>query len=244
MTSCDSEARVRRHVSVHGVVQGVGFRPHVLALARSLDLAGAVWNTGAGVTVEVEGSAADVDAFCRRVRDDAPPLALDRPASTSRRHELRGGTGFAIRASERGAGRTFVSPDVAICADCRAELDDPADRRHRHPFITCTNCGPRFTITTGLPVRPAGDDDGRVRDVRSLRPRVRRPGRPSIPRPDGLLPRLRSAARPRCAPSGRPTYGDDALAEARRLLLDGGVVAVKGIGGYHLACDAAKRRMR
>ena len=236
MTSSDAEARARRRVCLHGVVQGVGFRPHVLTLARSLDLAGAVWNTGAGVTVEVEGSAADVDAFCRRVRDDAPPLALITGLDVTEA-ELRGGTGFAIRASERGAGRTFVSPDVAICADCRAELGDPADRRHRHPFITCTNCGPRFTITTGLPYdRPTTTMAAFALCEACAHeyadPADRRFHAQTVCCPD-CGPRLALVRAERST-----THGDDALAEARRLLLDGGVVAVKGIGGYHLACDA------
>ena len=135
---------------MRGVVQGVGFRPHVFALARKLELAGAVWNNADGVVVEVEGEPADLDAFRQGLRDEAPPLAVV-TALEEREVQRLGGTGFEIMASEHAPGRTWVSPDVTICADCLADLRDPSNRRYRHPFVTCTNCGPRYTITTGLP---------------------------------------------------------------------------------------------
>jgi hydrogenase maturation protein HypF len=113
-------------------------------------LAGEVWNSPAGVVAEVEGADADVEAFCSSLLDAPPPLARLEELSWCD-IPLRGGTEFSIRESRAGAGRTFVSPDVTICDDCLAELRDPTNRRYRHPFITCTNCGPRFTITTGLP---------------------------------------------------------------------------------------------
>ena len=141
---------VRREVTVRGIVQGVGFRPFVYALASELSLAGRVWNTSDGVFAEVQGDPADVASFCARVGTDAPPLAAvtdvtwrDLPATAA--------TGFTIESSRAGAGRTLVPADVATCPDCHAELTDPADRRYRHPFISCTACGPRFTIVTGLP---------------------------------------------------------------------------------------------
>jgi hydrogenase maturation protein HypF len=236
MTSRRFGPRVRRHISVRGVVQGVGFRPHVLSLARSLDLAGAVWNTGDGVEVVVEGRRQDVEAFCRRVRDDAPPLAVVTEVKITETRP-RGGTSFVIGASEQAGGTTFVSPDVTICDDCLAELRDRNDRRHRHAFITCTNCGPRFTITTGLPYdRPAttmaafamcAACEAEYRD-----PRDRRFHAQTVCCRD-CGPRLSLVRHDR-----QTTRGEEALAEARRLILDGGVVAVKGIGGYHLACDA------
>ncbi|MEU2631423.1 acylphosphatase, partial [Kitasatospora sp. NPDC007106] len=141
----------RRLVRVGGIVQGVGFRPFVHSLAAELRLAGHVTNTGEGVLAEVEGLPDAVEAFCRRIADDAPPLA--RVASVLHEPiEATGADGFAIVPSTGGGGsRTLIPPDTATCADCLAELADPADRRHRHPFITCTNCGPRFTIVTALP---------------------------------------------------------------------------------------------
>ena len=143
--------RVRRRILVQGVVQGVGFRPFVYAAATELLLSGSVSNSSAGVVVEVEGARAAVAAFERRLVEQPPPLAVIaavdgvdvRPCSDS---------GFTIGPSTPdAAGRTLASPDVATCSDCLRELADPADRRHRHPFITCTACGPRFTIIESLP---------------------------------------------------------------------------------------------
>ena len=143
-------SRVRRRYDVFGLVQGVGFRPFVYVTASGLGLAGSVANTPSGVVVEVEGDPDAVDAFGRRLVDDAPPLAEVEGVHESEL-PVRGGTGFTIEHSASGQGRTLASPDVAICDDCLAELQDPTNRRYRHPFITCTNCGPRFTIITKLP---------------------------------------------------------------------------------------------
>jgi hydrogenase maturation protein HypF len=227
---------VRRRVVVRGVVQGVGFRPHAYALARSLHLVGAVWNTAGGVVAEVEGDSADVEEFARRVATDAPPLAVVSAVEVAE-VEPRGGTEFCIAASEPTTGRTFVSPDVTVCDDCLADLRDPANRRYRHPFLTCTNCGPRYTITTGLPYdRPATTMAGfpmcEACATEYADPADRRFHAQTICCP-GCGPRLRLEA-----PSRETSYGEAALAEARSLVLDGAVVAVKGIGGYHLACDA------
>ncbi|MET9470335.1 acylphosphatase, partial [Streptomyces sp. NPDC006544] len=145
------EALERRRVTVRGVVQGVGFRPYVYTRATGLGLAGHVTNTAEGVVAEVEGAASAVAEFCDRLAADAPPLAV---VDTVDHDEVPavGGAGFTIVASRTGGpARTLISPDVATCAACLAELADPADRRHRHPFITCTHCGPRFTIVTALP---------------------------------------------------------------------------------------------
>ncbi len=132
------------------MVQGVGFRPHVYSLAKAHGLAGEVWNSPAGLVAEVEGDLAGVEGFCRELITAPPPLAVVE-SLTMADLPLQGGTEFAILSSRSGSGRTFVSPDVTICDDCLAELGDPADRRFRHAFITCTNCGPRFTVTTALP---------------------------------------------------------------------------------------------
>jgi len=148
-------AVVRRRFTVTGVVQGVGFRPFVHRIAAELALSGFVGNAAGEVFVEVQGDADAVAEFADRLVMQAPPLARIAAVVESAR-PLGGADGFAIVPSRAGAGVTPIPPDVALCADCLRELFDPADRRYRHPFITCTNCGPRFTIITGLPYdRPA-----------------------------------------------------------------------------------------
>src|SRR5215218_309519 len=146
----------RARVRVEGIVQGVGFRPFVHALAGRLGLAGLVGNDAGGVFVEVEGAAETVERFLAALAVEAPPLAvIERVTATPL--EPTGSSGFAIAPSLAGGDRqTLVSPDTATCADCLRELADPADRRHRYPFINCTNCGPRFTIVRDVPYdRPA-----------------------------------------------------------------------------------------
>ena len=143
--------RTRIRARVDGVVQGVGFRPYVHRLAGELALGGFVLNDERGVLLEVEGDEASVAAFLARLPAEAPPLAIVERVQ-SEPLEPAGELAFAIRASARhGEPLALVSPDSATCDDCLAELFDPADRRHRYPFINCTNCGPRFTIVRGVP---------------------------------------------------------------------------------------------
>ncbi|MBF9068803.1 carbamoyltransferase HypF [Streptacidiphilus fuscans] len=231
----------RRRVTVRGVVQGVGFRPFVFGLANELRLAGYVTNTGEGVVTEVEGAREAVAAFCVRIAADAPPLAVVESVS----HEsvaAAGETGFRIEASRsQGPRRTLVSPDTATCASCLAEMTDPGDRRHRHPFITCTHCGPRFTIVAGLPYDRANTTMARfpmcARCEREYTdPADRRfHAQPVACHDCGPTLRLLLAAE-----DGRPVVAPDRdpVAAARRLLAEGRILAVKGLGGYHLACDA------
>ncbi|MFI7500987.1 carbamoyltransferase HypF [Streptomyces sp. NPDC049687] len=228
---------LRRRVVVRGVVQGVGFRPYVYGLATELALVGHVTNTPEGVVAEVEGSASAVARFCDRIAAQAPPLAR---VESVHHQELpaKGGEAFTILASRTdGPARTLVSPDTATCADCLAELTDPADRRHRHPFVNCTHCGPRFTIVTGVPYDRAnttmagfpmcGDCAREYGDPADRRFHAQPVACPAC----GPRPRLTVAG------SGSPA-GADPVAAARALLTRGAVVAVKGLGGYHLACDA------
>ena len=146
-----TDDRVRHRIRVAGVVQGVGFRPFVHRLATELDLAGHVGNDSEGVFVEVEGLSQTVERFELRVVEEAPPLAvIHRIEATA--VEPVGDHGFRIeRSRSAGTARTFVSPDIAVCDACLDEMFDPGDRRYRYPFINCTNCGPRFTITIRLP---------------------------------------------------------------------------------------------
>ncbi|MFF0429480.1 carbamoyltransferase HypF [Streptomyces sp. NPDC004520] len=243
-------APLRSRVVVRGVVQGVGFRPFVYALATGLRLSGHVTNTADGVVAEVEGDPADVASFCARLAPDAPPLARVESVETAE-VAASGGSGFTIVPSRQGgAVRTLVPPDTATCDDCLAELADPADRRYLHPFITCTNCGPRFTIVTGLPYDRAhttmagfpmcpdcareyedpADRRFHAQPVACPRcgPRLRLVTGPDGPAPSGPDPGACPTSDPRDAP----------VATARRMLTSGAILAVKGLGGYHLACDA------
>jgi hydrogenase maturation protein HypF len=260
---------LRIHVS--GVVQGVGFRPFVFALAERLDLGGWVCNTSAGVDIEVDGPPDRLASFADALADEAPPLArIDDLVVTPR--SPGGYATFEIRASVPIPGAYQpVSPDVATCADCLAELRDPADRRYRYPFTNCTHCGPRFTIIVDLPYdRPnttmaafplcpacaaeyADPHDRRFHAqpvaCPQCGPRVWLEipsGSADVPTPVAHgpgattgVPPDPACAREDAARSGEDAArGDDAIAVARRLLAGGQIVAVKGLGGFHLACDA------
>ncbi|WP_262386988.1 carbamoyltransferase HypF [Streptomyces sp. TRM49041] len=241
---------LRRRVTVEGVVQGVGFRPYVQRLATEHALVGHVSNTASGVLIEVAGDAAAVARFCDRLGERLPPLARltavryeDLPTAG----EADGGSdsgadsGFTIRPSGPGGGRAApLPPDTATCDACLRELTDPADRRHRHPFITCTNCGPRFTIVTALPYDRATTTMAGFPMCAACAAEYRDPGdrrfhAQPVACPD-CGPRLRLV--PAAGSGHAPAEGPDAVAAARRLLARGGILAVKGIGGYHLACDA------
>lgn len=141
---------VRRRIHVTGVVQGVGFRPFVHRLAARLALTGFARNTSEGVEIDVEGTPADVEQFQQTLGAEAPPLARVTGIS-ARVVAVRSSTTFEILDSVPASGRSWLPPDVGVCASCCRELHDPADRRHRHPFITCTDCGPRYTIIRALP---------------------------------------------------------------------------------------------
>ncbi|MFD9320833.1 carbamoyltransferase HypF [Streptomyces sp. NPDC060053] len=235
------ELPLRRRVTVRGVVQGVGFRPYLYGLATELALAGHVTNTAEGVVVEVEGAASAVARFCDRIAVQAPPLA--RVESVHHREVPPvGGTTFTILASRSGGpARTLVSPDSATCADCLAELADPADRRYRHPFVNCTHCGPRFTIVTGVPYDRAHTTMAGF----AMCPDCAREYADPADRRFHAQPVACPACGPRLrllvSPSDERT-GADPVTEARALLSDGAILAVKGLGGYHLACDATNEK--
>src|SRR5579863_6818144 len=229
---------VRRQIEVSGIVQGVGFRPYIFRLASSRRLNGTICNTSAGVTIEVQGPAETVRDFVEHLPAEAPPLARITGFAI---HELpcNGDRDFRIVHSKDGEEvHTLISPDVAICPDCLRELFDPRDRRHGYPFINCTNCGPRFTI---------------VRDIPYDRPRTSMAAFPMCP---ACLAEYedpydrRFHAQPnacwQCGPQvelwdkrGRPIECRDPIAEAVGALQSGLIVAVKGLGGFHLAADAS-----
>ncbi len=230
---------VRTGIRVEGVVQGVGFRPFVYGLAVSLGLAGLVGNDVDGVFAEVEGEAEAIGKFLALLRQQAPPLARIERVSTTALSPT-GQSDFVIEASQpAGERRALVSPDSATCADCLRELADPADRRYRYPFINCTNCGPRFTIIRDVPYDRALTTMSGFAMCADCAAEYHDPAD------------RRFHAQPVCCPACGPELvltdaagkqlsgAADALAAAAELIRAGQVLAVKGLGGYHLMVDAA-----
>ncbi len=231
----------RLRIEVQGAVQGVGFRPFVFRLASELSLSGWVLNGTAGVVIEVEGTDASLEAFSRRLRAEAPPRARIRSVRESMLESVSY-SGFEIRFSEADGQKTvLVLPDVATCTDCLGDLTDPSNRRAGYPFTNCTNCGPRFTIVRALPYD---------------RPNTTMAGFPlcSDCRAEYDDPRdRRFHAQPNACPECGPKLAlwdregralaerGDALAGAVRALTEGSIVAVKGVGGFHLLCNGADR---
>src|SRR6266851_1265032 len=226
---------VRTAVRVEGVVQGVGFRPFVYGLATGLGLTGLVGNDLDGVFVEVEGPEPAVSEFLLRLERDAPPLARIEHV-TARPITPRREASFTIAASDSaGPRRTLVSADTATCADCLRELADPADRRFGYPFINCTNCGPRFTIVRDVPYDRPLTTMAKFTMCERCAAEYHDPAD------------RRFHAQPTCCPACGPRLAlhhegpprADPLRAAAELLLQGKILAVKGLGGYHLAADAA-----
>ncbi|MBC8335548.1 MAG: carbamoyltransferase HypF [Anaerolineales bacterium] len=227
-------------IHITGVVQGVGFRPFVYGLATRFQLNGWVRNTSAGVNIEVDGEAAVLDEFTKALLDEAPPLSLiDELTATPQ--ALNGFRGFEIVHSEAIADAFQpISPDVSICPDCLRELFDPEDHRYRYPFINCTNCGPRFTIIKDIPY-------DRPETTMAPFPMC---GTCASEYKDPLDRRFHAqpVACPDCGPkvwleivgaNGRsPLQRNVAILETQKLLGQGKILAIKGLGGFHLACDA------
>ncbi|HZU66903.1 MAG TPA: carbamoyltransferase HypF [Ktedonobacteraceae bacterium] len=240
MTSTIGSTIQRRRILIHGIVQGVGFRPFVYGQAQRRGLAGFVLNDSNGVTIEVEGPAESLDAFEWALRQEPPPLArIDSLIS----HEMapRNETNFRIAHSHAGTERNaLISPDTATCDDCLRELFDPNDRRFRYPFINCTNCGPRFTIVQDVPY----DREKTTMRVFAMCPACRQEYEDPLNRRFHAQPN----ACPVCGPQVKlvnwntdapiHTGNASALTEAAHYLAGGAILAIKGLGGYHLACDA------
>lgn len=228
---------IRVRARVRGVVQGVGFRPFVYRLAVNRGLGGFVRNDGRGVVLEFEGEHNSVAAALEALEAEAPPAARVEAVEWAE-VTAAGGREFEItNSADEARAETLVSPDIATCEDCLREMADPTDRRYRYPFINCTNCGPRFTIIAGVPYdRPrttmAGfamctDCAAEYRDPADRRFHAQPVACPVC----GPRVELRD-------PDGEPVPSDDPVGEVRRLLQTGSIIAVKGLGGYHLACDA------
>ena len=239
-----------RVLEVGGVVQGVGFRPFVWRLATELGLAGRVRNAAGRVEVEVLGSPAALDALARRLRTDAPPRAR---VERVHARPLEPGVGAALAAALAALGGRFVidesvaaasaerlfPPDIATCNDCLAELFDPADRRYRYPFTNCTNCGPRATIIDELPYDRAQTTMRVFPLCPACEAEYRDPGNRRFHAEPVACPACGPRLAYRLTGGAAPTATDEeALAAALADLRAGRVVAIKGLGGYHLACDA------
>jgi hydrogenase maturation protein HypF len=246
-TEQSTTGNVRFAVSVTGVVQGVGFRPFIHQLATDSGLAGFVLNTSGGVTIEVEGLRDRIDGFITGIREKAPPLARITDISVEP-VKARGGDGFSILPSTAQPGqRQLVSPDSCTCDLCLEEMRDPGDRRYRYPFINCTNCGPRFTIIEGLPYD---------RPLTTMRKFTMCPQCLSeYEDPGDRRFHAEPNACPSCGPSlwledgsGTMVPVRDAIEESAAALSRGQIVAIKGLGGFQLAClatdEEAVRRLR
>jgi hydrogenase maturation protein HypF len=226
----------RVKIEVRGIVQGVGFRPYIYRLAQRFHLTGNILNSESGVSIEVQGFTSDIDAFLRTLPAEAPRLAQLHEMSTSLLH-LRAETGFLILQSTRAStANTFISPDIATCPDCATELLDPSDRRHLYPFINCTNCGPRFTIVRSVPYDRAQTSMAAFRMCPTCQAEYDDPlNRRFHAQPNACWdcgPQLTLVDRTNTPHPGNP------LAEAIRLLQQGSILAIKGLGGFHLAVDA------
>ncbi len=227
-----------RRIAVTGTVQGVGFRPFVYRIAREAGVAGRVRNDAAGVTIEAFGPAAAIEAFVVRLRAHPPPAAVIAELREER-IPLEPVLGFEIVESGGAAERrAAIPPDLATCPDCLREIAEPRDRRHRYPFTNCTSCGPRFTIALGTPYdRPATTMAG----FRMCPACAREYGDP-LDRRFHAQPNACPACGPRLALRDRTgaviSDGGDPIAAVGAALAAGRIAAVKGIGGYHLACDA------
>jgi hydrogenase maturation protein HypF len=228
---------------VRGIVQGVGFRPFIYALARRHGLVGLVRNDAEGVHIEVEGPPEELELFLRDMREEAPPLAVVEDVAW-RPLAVRKEQGFRIEESREGVRRrALISPDVATCEECRAELFDPADRRYRYPFTNCTNCGPRFTITRSVPYDRAMTTMAHF----EMCPECLN----EYDDPSDRRFHAQPNACPVCGPRmqlldrfGHELHGkpDDPILRAARMLRGRAIVAIKGLGGYHLACDPFDER--
>ncbi len=238
----------RRRLRITGTVQGVGFRPYVHRLARDLSLTGKVGNDGTGVWCEIQGDRRNLDEFVERVAADAPPLAAVDSVRSEDMQPVAGERAFSVVASTDDGSSIRVStvpPDVATCSDCLAEVADPAGRRYRYAFTCCTDCGPRYTVIEELPYDRARTSMSPFPLCKACETEYVDPGD------------RRHHAQAVCCPDCGPTMSltaevgveaGDPIASAAALLRTGAIVAIKGAGGYQLACraddDEAVRRLR
>ncbi|UCF70970.1 MAG: carbamoyltransferase HypF [candidate division WOR-3 bacterium] len=227
----------RKKISIKGIVQGVGFRPFVYRLAKSLNLKGFVRNTTDGVEIEIEGADRDISEFIRALPEKKPPAARIDSISTKDPQDIRRYDEFSIVESKVSKGFTQISPDIATCSDCLGEMADPQDRRYAFAFINCTNCGPRFSIITETPYDRARTSMRTFKMCTTCTEEFhevsdrRFHAQPDCCHKCGPEYRLFSIA-------GREIKTDDPIGKTAGLIKEGEIVAIKGIGGFHIACDA------
>jgi hydrogenase maturation protein HypF len=231
-----SETVCRRRIRVRGVVQGVGFRPFVCRLARELALSGWVCNDADGVAIEVQGSTSALASFALRLRREAPRLSRIDAVETAV-SAPRAQTGFVIGPSRTGIGRTGIAVDTAVCAACLEELFEPTSRRYRHPFVNCTQCGPRYTITRALPYDRLNTSMAGFTQCEACRAEFESPASRRF--------HAQPNACPECGPrlalhtaDGIAAVCPDPVVDAIARIGRGEILAIKGLGGFHLACDA------
>ena len=215
-------APARRRIGLFGTVQGVGLRPHIFRLAQALGLSGFVRNDGAGVTIEIEGE--NIDLFRDRLLGEMPEGARIDKVETKLLPSLSE-SGFRILASADDANFTRIGPDVATCPDCLADLFNPKSRFYRYPFTTCASCGPRYTFTWALPY----DRNRTVMNAFAMCDACDR----DYADPQNRRFHAQSLACPACGPRLSASVEDIA-----QTIRSGGIVALKGVGGFHLICDA------
>lgn len=229
-------AVIGRQITVRGRVQGVGFRPFVWRLARDAGLKGQVLNDGAGVRIAIWGSQAALDDFVRSLTRTPPPLAVIEDVTCTPLGGVPTSEVFFITDSDGGAINTEITPDAATCPDCLAEMRDPHDRRYRYPFTNCTHCGPRLSIVTGIPYDRAQTSMRKFAMCAECLQEYEDPAnrrfhaQPNACRVCGPQIWLEDA-------QGKVACADPVTETARRLM-NGQIIAIKGVGGFHLACDA------
>ena len=247
MATTPSLPIARKRIFIRGIVQGVGFRPFVYNLAQTLGLSGFILNSSSGVTVEIEGQDSAIDQFLVTLRNHPPPLAQITDISTSDIH-LQNASEFTIRDSlGEDNGFVLISPDVATCVDCWRDFGDPSDRRYGYPFTNCTNCGPRYTIVQDIPYDRPKTTMAPFRMCERCRAEYEDPGNRRFHAQPNACAQCGPSVLLAQSGSTLPVAGDYAnaansslstLRRVRDLLRRGNIVAVKGLGGFLLACDA------
>nr|MQY60475.1 carbamoyltransferase HypF [bacterium] len=234
------EKSKRLFIDITGIVQGVGFRPFIYSLATRFSLSGFVLNDTSGIKIEIEGEEKKIAEFLEHVTLDAPPLALIEKIDCRKLPPI-GYHHFEIKKSKKEKEKfTLISPDISICPDCLRELFDKADRRYQYSFINCTNCGPRFSIIKNIPY------DRFLTTMKEFKmcPECQSEYDDPLNRRFHAQPNACEVCGPRVSlfdSQGRKIHTSDPIKKAASLLKKGYIIAVKGLGGFHLACDAANK---